>query len=174
MPKFSFPFGLADLHIVKSKSPIVPQDNVTALSVSTDGGLTVYTDNETDTYYLRDGVQWFGLAMFTFCLKNRSHFRDYFIHDIRVSACPSGLYKEGYQELIKQLKATGERGKARVITIKLRALFEEELIESVIRRLLPRSDLMEILGAWQLQEKLFELGFKPVANAYRWGELRGS
>lgn len=172
MSKFSFPFGIADLHSVKSKS-IEQPDNIAALYVSDDRGLAVYTGNETDTYYLRDDAQWYGLAAFTFCVKNRTYYRDYFIHDVRMPACPAGVYNGGYQELTEQLKTVNERGKAKVISAQIRALFEENLIESVILPLLSRSDLMEVLGSWQLQEKLFELGFKPVANAYRWGELHG-
>ena len=31
-----------------------------------------------------------------------------------------------------------------------------------------------IIGNWQTQEKLFELGFKPMGCAYRRGELHGN
>lgn len=167
---FTFPIGTATLHCEKSESQVEPKEHANALYISADGGCSVYTDNETDTYYLRDGDKWYGLAAFSFCGHNRTHFRDYFIQDIRVSAYPVGKYGGDYQPLIEQLQATREHGKAKVIITRIRALFERQLIESVILQLLPRSDSLEILGSWQLQEKLFNLGFKPAANAYRRGE----
>lgn len=173
MLKFAFPFGLADLHAVKTKSPIEQPTNASALYNTDDGGNAVYTDNTADTFYLRDGSQWFGLAAFTFCAKNRTHFRDYIIQDIRLSGCPVGVYMDTFQHSVEQLHSASGRGKSKVIAAKFRALFEDELIEAVVKPLLPRSDSMEIMGVWQLQEKLFELGFKPAANCYRKGDLRG-
>ena len=167
--KFSFPFGMADLHFVKSK-PIEQPDNAAALYSSDDKVRTVYTGNEADTYYLLDNTQWYGLAAFTFFVKNRTHYRDYFIHDVRIPACPAGVYNGEYRGFAEQLRSVTERGKTKVIMAGIHALFEEELIKNVIVPLLSRSDSIEVLGSWQLQEKLFELGFKPVTNAYRWGE----
>jgi len=173
MSAFSFPYGMAELHHIKSTATIKPRQNVTPLYLPTDNDCVIYTDHDIDAYFLREGEQWYGLAAFTFCVKSRTHYRDYFINDIKLSAHPIGVYNAEYQGLVKQLRATNERGKAKVVLTKIRAAFEEKLLESVIRPLLPRSDVCEILGTWQLQERLFELGFKPKSNAYRWGELRG-
>jgi hypothetical protein len=173
MPAFSFPYGMAELHCIKSTAPIKPRQNATPLYLPEKNDCVIYTDHEKDAFFLREGEQWYGLAAFTFCVKTLTHYRDYFISDIKLSSYPIGVYDNEHQSLVKQLRAATERGKAKVIMTKIRAAFEDQLIESVIRPLLPRSDVLEILGTWQLQEKLFELGFKPKSNSYKRGETHG-
>ena len=162
MHRFSFPFGKAELHFERS-NPIEQPNNAAVLYVSNDGESAVCTDNRTDTYYLRESEHWYGLVAFTFSARNRTHFRDYFIHDIRMPAFPAGVYNDGYQGLTEQLRAVKEHGKAKVILAQIRALFEEKLIESVILPLLSSrlgyvvKDVFRAMRKTAMQWKKFSL-----------------